>query len=290
MTRMRHSLARHLRLLAPILVLMLSLLIITRCQLPEGCGPGLTTMSPYVGNLVDYTDPPSGMILAKTDFTTLTIYFFVPVDASTFDPASHIRVFEIDDRWEAVDAGREWTEHEVFGVFSANFEYSCQDHPVCDPADPRHQDTFATKFVLNVAVPELLQIDKSYRIEILGECSEDPPDPTACSTSPLLSWDGAGLITNVNIIIGLIEPTPGSPDCLTMINYPLFSESYFTRPHQKIQFMFNRPLGFINFDPDPQEGFYFGLRNEGRWLESDSIQGLSPGTQYKINFLSSDQM
>ena len=66
MTRMRHSFARRLRLLAPVLVLMLSLLIITRCQLPEGCGPGLITMSPYVGNLVDYTDPPRWLVFFVT--------------------------------------------------------------------------------------------------------------------------------------------------------------------------------------------------------------------------------
>ena len=286
MTRTVPVLAKRLLRHAPLIVLALSVLFITRCQVPAGCGPGLTITSPYVGTLVDYTDPPSGMIMPRDSFTQLTIFFFTPVDAATFDPAIHVRVFEIEDRWEAVDEGREWTEHEIFGLFSPSFEHTCQTHPVCDPADPRHVDSFASRIVLNVAAPDLLQADKSYRIEILGECSDDPVDPSDCTENPPLSWDGVGLPNNINLVFGLVGPA--EEPCLTIRNYPLFNEDHFTPPHKPIEFFFNHPLGFVNFAPNRQEGFNFALQYGGEWLISDSIQGLLPGTRYQVDFLSSD--
>ncbi len=271
-----------------------------QCNLPAGCGPGAVTTSPYISELVDYSDPPSGMIMAKTAFTSLTIYFSDCVDATTVDfdrLEDFLRVYRIENFWEA-DEEHAWVETPLDGVFSGH-EWSCEQNSRC--CDPVNLPNSKNVLVLSVdgSNPGLLT-DRHLRVELLGGCQQQHESPPRCSENPLTSWDGHPLAENLNIFIGLMEEGAQPPDPyftgpFIVDTWPYLTDntSGFVEPHGLFRFRFSRKMGFVNLSVDRLEGFNFVYSTEGdsdglTVLKSDSIQGLAPGEPYQLDFLSSE--
>ena len=67
---------------------------------PASCGMNVI-FSPQTSTLIDFTDPPSGMIQRKQDFESLKIRFLRPVREMDINELnSAIRLFAIDNYWE----------------------------------------------------------------------------------------------------------------------------------------------------------------------------------------------
>ncbi|MBN2230716.1 MAG: hypothetical protein JW779_14095, partial [Candidatus Thorarchaeota archaeon] len=67
-----------------------------------------------------------------------------------------------------------------------------------------------------------------------------------------------------------------------------YTEEGFIHPHEKLWFEFSEDIGYLNVQPDPLAGLNF-LIEDADTLFSDSIQGLIPGIEYEITFMSSDR-
>lgn len=270
----------------------------------ENCGPGAITSNPYISNLIDYTDPPSGIILQNPAFSSFEVYFSTPIDRNTLSLLEDVQVFRIENFWDVEDEDQ-WITQELVSddFFTGQPEWSCENHRVCDPLDSDHRPEYADKLVLQVN-QALIVVNNHYKIQILGICPEDE-EPVDCSDNPVTSWDGYGLDPSQNIFIGImpegardenLEPWI-SPFMFRVLPQSLEHQSNpRIQPHTRLEFWFSHQMGFVNMQPDPLSGFY--VKNETvsvpqiDWtftkLISDSKQGFLPGTTYVLDFYSRD--
>lgn len=292
---------------ARLVFVLAGVLLAYHCDLPGGCGPGEVTMSPYLSNLIDYTDPPSGMILESPSFEDFTIYFFEAVDRTTFSLEDHVQIHVITDYW-AEEHG-ESIPVPADAYFLPQLTWACEEHRTCRPGTDDYNPNAADRLVL--AVNATLRdrftenTDTPYytRVDILGRCPETPDPDEPCAAEPMLSHDGYALAANCRVLVGLTRdgerssaPKGPRPTIYKVSPEEMEQAGAYVPPHQPLAFKFSDLMGFVNFWPNilaglnlrysEQASSFGGIPFDYTMLESDSAQGLLPGETYDLYFFS----
>lgn len=260
----------------PLAVLVFVSLQLTQCLEIPGCGPGEIPRNPINSNLVDYTIPPSGDILRPSEFDSFEIHFLTQMDTDTFDISDDIGIcWMVSDETECdPDVANSINPATVFTSSSWNCDSegnACLELGVnSGPLDP------------------LAALGRRYMIRMRKNGV----------SSSLASSGGTQLADDVDIYVKVVKNTAERtmPHVAWVTPYPYFAEYY--APHELIEFKFTDIMGYINIVSDPLWGLNFravpgklivdGNPADVTFLQTDSIQGLTPGETYNIGFLSED--
>ena len=262
-------------------------LLATESCLPSSCGPGNLSDAPLISNLVDYTVPPSGIILRPSTFDTVSVYFLRWIDKNSFSIPSDLQLWLVDE-------GVEYDRHNPGTLLDATTVISNPQWPEFDPDDPQrtycnpNDNNFCGRLDLSV---DSTGMDPGLYLVRLKEGS-------------LVSDEGHSLDDHADTLIRLVlDGAESDAPFVVQASVPKWDEVEnpdpfkFLVPHKQLVFTFSEEMGFINNSPNLINGFNLvhdvehsptgPLRSV---VKSESIQGFRPGTVYQLDFLSSDSM